>query len=130
MKIETKYSLKKLFGTPEITYFYFLNRKEENISQICLLRISKEEYEMCDVFTAKKYRNKGLATKLINLVCKNYSGFNIRLYIDPFDTENTTDNNFDKKAEIRLKKLTAFYERFGFCSCYEPETMIRRKDQA
>lgn len=73
-----------------------------------------EWFYIYKLFVSKKYRNKGIATKLINKMIKwaTKNKYNLVLEVTPYDKSMSYNN------------LIGFYEKFGFI--YKNGYMIKK----
>ncbi len=97
--------------TNECIYFYAII--DNNIPIGCLEIIPQNNiFLLHKIFVIEKYRNKGIATKLINnfldyLNNSVYNNIEIKLQVIP------DVNNFSEMINLQ-KKLIKFYKKFGF----------------
>ena len=83
------------------TFFIVFSDKNENIIGRLVFNNTNNIIEIIRLYVAKDYRNKGLATELLNLLFKNYPNGNFKLVANP-------DEDKDRS------KLLKFYSKFGF----------------
>ena len=68
------------------------------------------------IYVKKKYRNKGIGTKLLQRALKKYNGKEIRLRARPY-----------KQFSLTTRQLIKFYEKFGFKIYDTQGRMIKTK---
>lgn len=90
--------------SPNITEFtHIYAYKYEKIVSFIVFDIIYDRCEIIDIFTVDNYRNKGIASKLINEIIKDFDIDNITLEvrIDNINAINLYDKLGFKKATIR-----------------------------
>lgn len=98
-------SLKKIFNEYKEDYSFvdseFLKIysyvDENKVVAFLLFNIMYEKCEIVDIFVLKEYRNKGIASKLINEITSDYTVDNITLEVSMFN-----------------KNAISLYEKLGF----------------
>lgn len=104
---ELSKSYKKNYN-PNITEFtHMYGYKYDEIVSFIVFDIIYDRCEIIDIFTVDNYRNKGIASKLINEIIKDFDIINITLEVR-IDNKNAI-NLYEKLGFIRASIRKDYY---------------------